>query len=48
MSRQLCAQHHHSCNPEKDEVTACLQNGIGVEMLDVSGLLGGEVVVRMG
>lgn len=38
LSGQLCAQHHHPRHPEEDEVTARLQNGIGVEALKVSGL----------
>lgn len=38
LSSQLCAQHHHPCNPKEDEITACLQDGIGVEALEVRGL----------
>lgn len=35
---QLCSQHHHPGNPEKDEVTARLQDRVGVKLLQVSGL----------
>ncbi len=32
---QLSAQHHHPGHPKEDEVTSCLQNGIGVELFQV-------------
>lgn len=35
---QLGAQHHHPGHPEDNQVTSCLQNGIGVETLEVSSL----------
>ena len=38
LSSQLRPQHHHPRNPEEDEVTASLQDGIWVEALKVSGL----------
>lgn len=39
LSRQLSAQHDHSSDPEKDEVTACFQQRIGVEVFQVRSLL---------
>lgn len=35
---ELSAQHHHPGHPEEDQVAARLQQGVGVEALEVSSL----------
>lgn len=37
---ELSAQHHHPGYPEEDQVAARLQQGRGVEALEVSSLCG--------
>lgn len=45
LSCQLCTEHHHPCNPEEYQVAARLQDGVGVEALEVGGLWEVRVVV---
>lgn len=46
LASQLFAQHHHPGNPEEDEVAASLQDGVGVEALEVSRLWREQVLLE--
>jgi len=39
LAGQLCAQHDHPGHPEEEDVTARLQDRVGVELLEVGCLL---------